>query len=136
MYGMSGNPNGELWKSESRQAITRLAIELFVGGHGATRLEPDSRLLYFIILDASLSNAGISTSKIAAISGISRTTVRRKLQSLQTAQLIDDSPEGWRVTSSHLNRRNLRKWIARLEFLVSKTAATIKEPASSPSENA
>ena len=132
---MSGNPNGGPWKRESRQALTRLAIELFVGGPGATRLEPDIRLVYLITLEASLSNAGISTSKIAAISGISRTTVRRKLQSLQTAQLVCDSIDGWRVTSSHLNRLNLKRWIARLEFLVSKTAAKIQERGATPSDN-
>ena len=104
---------------ENRLALVRLAIEMFVAGPGATRLAPDTRLVFLIILEASLSGSPITASRIALIGNLQRTTVRRKLQALKA--------DGWRVTEKHIARPEVEGWVARLERLVGRTNEVLQK---------
>jgi hypothetical protein len=112
---------------ENRLALVRLAIEMFVAGPGATRLAPDTRLVFIIVLEASLSGSPITASRIALIGSLQRTTVRRKLQALKAAGIVTYGPAGWRVTEKHIARPEVDGWVSRLEGLVGRTNDIIQK---------
>jgi hypothetical protein len=112
---------------ENRQALVRLAIEMFVAGPGATRLQPDTRLVFLIVLEASLSGLPITASRIALIGKLQRTTVRRKLQALKADGIVIYGPAGWRVTEKHIARPEVEGWVSRLERIVGKTNDVIQK---------
>ena len=112
---------------ENRQALVRLAIEMFVAGPGATRLAPDTRLVFLIVLEASLSGLPITASRIALIGNLQRTTVRRKLQALKADGIVIYGPAGWRVTEKHIARPEVEAWVSRLERIVGRTNDVIQK---------
>jgi predicted transcriptional regulator len=116
-----------VWKKDIRRALVHLSIEVIVAGRGATRRQPGTRLVYLIVLEATLSGSPISASKIALIANMQRTTVRRKLKSLEEEGIVRSSDRGWKIAEPHLCRPGLKVWISRLESVVRRTHETFEK---------
>lgn len=96
----------------------RLTIEICVGGPGSSRLPIEARLVYLVVLDATLAGVPVTASRISLISNIRRTTVRRKLQGLKADGIVSYGGGGWRITDEYLVRPELQTWVSRLEGMV------------------
>ena len=116
----------DLWRLKSRQAVTRLAVEFFLGSEWDRAPQPELRIIYLVVLEATLAGRAIAASKIALITRIQRTTVRRRLVALRKQGVLSYiEGSGWRVTEEHLNRPGARDWLLRLEAMVRRTHETM-----------
>lgn len=115
-----------VWRHKTRRAMTRLFVEAMIGGSDSTPAPAEMRLVYLVVLDATLHGVEIPAARISAITSVPRTTIGRRLAWLRKQKFVEVGPKGgWRVPEDHLNRPDRDVWLDRLRRMVVRSAKVI-----------